>query len=491
MANSLTKQTFIGFFWQFGGTVFKTILQLGVLAILARLISKEDFGVVQSALIVLGLAKLISQMGVGPALVQSKNLTNLHIRAGTTLTLVLSILLFLLVFISSGVVADFFRMPSLIEVIRVVAIIFILEGATTVSQSLLLRQMKQKILVQIDFVSYVIGYGVVAVILSYYGFGLWSLIAGQIIQSLLKCILSFIKCPHSIKPYWGKKEINELMYFGGGFTVARLFNYIANEGDNIITGRYLGSGALGVYSRAYSIMVKPVNLIGNSIDKVLFPSMAARQNQPDRLTEAFVNGSKMITFLCIPISCIILFSSQEIINVMLGAQWMESVVPLQILTAGLIFRMGYKMGDCLTRATGNVYSRASRQFLYAMCVLLGCYIGSFWGINGVAMGTLFAVFVNYILMIHLSLVILKSSWLYFLKRISTELPISILLSLLFLIIITLIRLLFQNDGLILLFSYALFGGISMLLFYFYSHKLSFIKLLPFEKILKKITKNNN
>lgn len=488
MSKNLTQKTFSGFIWQFLGTIFKSFLQLGVLIVLARLISKEDFGIVQSALVVVGFSKLVSQMGVGPALVQKANLTSLHIRTGATLTFCLSGLFFFSVYFGSGLIADFFKMPELQVVLKVVAVIFVIEGITTVSQSLLLREMKQKVLVQIDFISYLIGYGIVAIVLSYLGWGLWSLIIGQIVQSVLKCILSFIKSKHSLKPYLGKKESKELLYFGGGFTIAKFFNYMATQGDNIVAGRYLGADALGVYSRAYTIMVKPVSLIGDSMDKVLFPAMSARQHQPDSLIEAFINGSKMIAFLCIPISCAIIFSSEEIINIMLGQNWSEAIVPLQILTSGLIFRMGYKMGDCLTRATGNVYSRAKRQFIYALCVFLGCYIGKNSGIIGVSLGTLFAVIINYILMIHLSLVILKINWIYFLKRTLVELPIALLLAGIFIGVISMTRLILDSDILVLILSYGIYGIILMILFYHFSYKLSFIEILPFKETLKKITK---
>ncbi len=488
MKENLTHKTFTGFLWQFLGTIFKTFLQLGVLFVLARLISKGDFGIVQSALIVVGFSKLVSQMGVGPALVQKSDLTSLHIRAGATLSLILSFIFFIVVFFSSGLLADFFKMPDLKDVIKVVSILFVIEGITTVSQSLLMREMKQKVLVKIDFITYFIGYGLVAIILSYYGFGLWALIIGQLTQSILKCIFSFVKSRYPIKPYLGKKEIKDLLYFGGGFTIAKFFNYLATQGDNIVAGRYLGADALGIYSRAYTIMVKPVSLIGDSLDKVLFPAMAARQNQSDRLIAAFVNGSKMITFLCIPISIVIIFSSNEIINVMLGNKWSEAVIPLQILTAGLIFRMGYKMGDCLTRATGNVYSRAKRQLVYAICVIVGCYVGTRWGIVGVSYGTLFAVAVNYVLMINLSLTILKINWMFFLKKTLGDFSISLLLGALFIGVIYLIRLFVESDILILTLSYSIYGSMLLVLFYNFSHKLSFIEILPFKGIIQRLTK---
>lgn len=488
MTESLTKKTFKAFFWQFGGTIFKMVAQLAVLFILARLIPKADFGIVSSALIVVGLAKLVSQMGVGPALVQKNNLTTLHIRAGATLTFIFSLVLFATVFFSSGLIATFFRMPELVKVMKVVSTLFILEGITTVSWSLLLRDMRQKTLVIIDFISYSIGYGLVALTLAYFGYGLWALIGGQLMQSLLQCILTYLWSRHSLLPYWGIPEIKELLYYGGGFTLAKLFNYTALQGDNAITGRYLGDTALGLYSRAYAIMVQPVSLIGSSIDRALFPAMAARQNQKDKLIEAFIHGAQMIHFACIPISFIIIFTADEIINVALGPGWEEAIIPLQILTAGLIFRMGYKMGDSLARATGKVYNRAKRTFIYAIVMIIGCYIGTFWGINGVAVGTLIAVTVNYILMIHLSLTILDISWLYYLKRSFAELKIAILLSIIFVGVIFGAKTVFSVKVIVLLTSYGASAIIASILFYRYSYKLSFIKILPFKEVLNKFTK---
>jgi len=484
MSKNLTQKTLSGLIWQLGGAIFKFFLQFGVLVVLARLISKEDFGIVQSSLIVVGFSQLLSQMGIGPALVQITNLTSYHIRAGTTLSLILSIILFAIVFFSSGVFADFFNIPALQDVLRVVSVFFIFEGLTTVSQSLLLREMKQKILVQIDFISYLLGYGVVALILAYLDFGLWSLIFGQMTHSIVKFILTYVKCRHSLIPYLGITEIKKLLFFGGGFTIARFFNYLSTQGDNIITGRYLGAEALGIYSRAYSIMVKPVILIGDSLDKVLFPAMAARQHEREILIEAFINGSKLITFLCVPMSTVIIFSSSEIVSVLLGKGWEEVIIPLQILTVGLVFRIGYKMGDSLTKATGNVYKRAKNNIVYALCVFVGCYFGAGWGINGVALGTLFGVIVNYILMINLSLNILKLNWLFFLKRTFEELSISILFALIFFIIIYVTQFILSIDYLILFISYGFCFLACLTLLYIFKDKLSFIHYFQLNKLLK-------
>lgn len=490
MKVGLKKQALNGFLWQFMGSGFQSIIQIGVLVILARLITPDEFGLAQSALIVVGFANLLGQMGVGPAIVQRKELTENHIRAAFTLSLLLGLFLSLLVYLGSGIISLFFRMPALIPILKLVSVIFILENVTVVSQSLLHREMRLKSLVLANFISYTLGYGLVAFILGYYGFGVWALIWAAISQVLVRNIVVHIIKPHSLKPFFGKREIKELLYFGGGFTLARFFNYLANQGDNIIIGRYLGANALGIYSRAYAIMVKPVGLIGDSLDKALFPAMAVHQNNQSKLKEVFINGSKLIVFLCIPISVVIITSSKELINVMLGSKWEAVVIPLQILTAGLVFRMGYKMGDILSKATGNVYRRAKRNMLYAFCVLIGCYIGSHWGIIGVSFGTLFAIFINYLLMIHLSLSILKIKWSSFLNEISSYSLIAAFISLFFIGALYLTRLFIKSDVMILLISYSAFGMICMLLFYFYWDRLSFMNLLPFKNTIRRFTRKN-
>lgn len=490
MKVGLKKQAYKGFLWQAMGSGAQTFIQIGVLIILARLITPDEFGLAQSALIVVGFANLLGQMGVGPAIVQRKELTENHIRAAFTLSLLLGIVLSLLVYFGSGVISLFFRMPSLTPILKLVSVIFILENVTVVSQSLLHREMRLKSLVLTNFISYTLGYGLIAFILGYYGFGVWALIWAAISQVVVRNFVIHIIKPHSLKLFFGKKEIKELLYFGGGFTLARFFNYIATQGDNIIIGRYLGAGALGIYSRAYAIMVKPVGLLGDSLDKALFPAMAVHQNNHTKLKEVFINGSKLIVFLCIPISVVIITSSKELINVMLGSKWEAVVIPLQILTAGLVFRIGYKMGDILSKATGNVYRRAKRNMLYALCVLVGCYIGSKWGIIGVSFGTLFAIFVNYLLMIHLSLSILKIKWVYFLMQILSNLSIVVFISFLFICIFYLTRYLTHSDILILLISYSTFGVTCLMLFYFFWHKLTFIDILPFNDIIRKFTRKN-
>jgi len=486
--DSLTSKTFHGFFWSTGGKITNAIAQIVVLAVLARLVNPEGFGLIQAALIVVGLAQLISRMGIGPALVQREELTESHIRVGFTFSLFLGVVLGVIMFVSAPVIASFFNIEGLSLVLRVISLLFVFESFVTVSTSLIERDMRFRERAIIEMFSYIFGYGLVGVVFGYLGYDYWALIFAIFAQQIIKMIAYQIIQKHSFKPLWRKKELNELMYFGGGYTLGKFFNYIALQGDNIIAGRYLGGEALGLYSRAYAIMTKPVSLLGDSLDKVLFPAMAARQNQPEKLEKAFINGSKLITFLSVPISAVIIFSSEEIIGVLLGDNWGATIIPLQILTIGLVFRIGYKIGDSIGRATGRIYNHAIRQSIYAIFMLLGCYIGSRWGINGIAAGVLFAVFINYLLMIGLSLRILSISWVKYLGSILPELIMGAFLSLIFYFLITSIKLVLTSNILIMLVSYCSFTISLLMFFYFWGTKLTFLKILPFYNKIIKYTK---
>lgn len=411
----LTSKTAKGFFWLSSGKIIQSFIQIAVLAVLARLITPESFGIAQASFIVVGFANLLSQMGVGPALVQKKEINDTHLRVGFTFSLFMGLILAALNYTFSDYIASFFEMNELSKVIKVISLIFIIESFVVVSESMLQKKMKFKQYALVNITSYIIGYAVIGVIYADFDYGYWALIYAFIGQVVVKAICVSILEPHSYKFSFKQKELRELLYFGGGFTIAKFANYFAGQGDNIIVGKFLGASTLGLYSRAYSIMVQPVNLIGTALDKVLFPAMASVQDDRTRLKKAFLNGVSAIAIISMPLSILIIIVSPEIVMILLGADWTDAVIPLQILSAALLFRMGYKISDSLARATGNVYKRAWRQYVYAFAIISGTYLGKEWGLEGVAFSVVLAVGLNYFLMAHLSLKIIDLKWIDFLK----------------------------------------------------------------------------
>lgn len=207
-----------------------------------------------------------------------------------------------------------------------------------------------------------------------------------------------------------KESAKALMYFGGGFTIARIFSYIANNGDTYCVNKLLNKTALGFYSKAYQLLMYPTSLIGDSLDQVCFPLLAKKQDDKQWLYKVFAGSTTAVFAVSIPISIFCFSCAGEIVNFMYGSQWDNTIMPFKIFIIGLFFRIGYKISDSLVRALGKVYKRSFYQIIYATLIVIGSIIGSFKGISGVAIGVTIAFTVNYILMTNLSLKLLNETW---------------------------------------------------------------------------------
>lgn len=407
---SLTHSTLTGLAWQYTSVVAMTLLQLVVLGILARLLSPADFGLLGIAMIFVSFAALLSQLGVGPALIQRKEITTKHIRVAMTLSILVSLALTIVLWAATPYIARFFREDELNRVVPVISLNFFFAGFGVVSESLLKRELQFNRLMWANIGSYIVGYAAIGITLGGLGFGVWALVAATLGQSIVKSTLLFLLRPHSILPSLSRRELYELLHFGGGFTIARLLNYTATQGDYFVVGRVLGPESLGIYTRAYQLMMLPGKYFGDVLGTVLFPVMARIQHQKSLLTNTYLTGAAMISITSAPLSIIMVILAPEIILVFLGPKWVATIVPFQILSAGVLLRVSYKLDDALARALGAMYRRSVRDGIYAFTVVAGSLIGTRWGLPGVALGVLGAILLNYILAIRMSMQLLDCSW---------------------------------------------------------------------------------
>lgn len=404
-----------GAFWTGLGAGGQAVIQFVVLVVLARLLTPEDFGIVAAAMVIVGLSAIFSLLGVGPAIVQRPNLERRHIRTAFTMSLVLGGFFFALVWIVAPYVEVFFRMEGLTEILRLVALVFPIKGFGVISESLAQRKLRFKFLSAVTLASFAGGYGAVGIIFASLGYGPYALAFAYLGQAAVMTALLFIGHRHSVVPSIEVRAFRELMYFGSGYTIARVGNYAAIQGDNLVVGRFIGASGLGLYGRAYQLMMIPVNLIGTVFHKVLFPSIATIQDDLPRLARLFRRGTAAFSLVMFPMSAFFVVFASELVLVVLGPQWTTMVIVLQIFAGGLLFRAGYKMSDTLASAMGAVYERSWRQWVYAGAVVSFAVAGTHWGIVGVAVGVTVGIFLNYILMAQLGCRLTKLSWHSFLS----------------------------------------------------------------------------
>jgi O-antigen/teichoic acid export membrane protein len=402
---SLTQVTAHGFAWLFTGSVGQAVLQVVYIAVLARLLSPAEYGAAAAASLVVSLSALVSEVGVGPALVQRRGLRDDEVSAAFWFSVLVSSALAATLFVLAPVLNPLVSLPPESSLLRLMCVTLVLGGVAVVPIGLLQRRMQFRTLATLDFLTYTCGSLGVSVVLAVQGMGAAAVVWGQVANGALTAVVYTVLARPSVRPAragaaW--RSLRPLLGFGSGYSLSQLGNWLARNGDNVVVANVLGPAALGVYSRAYKLLAQPANLVGSAVDKVLFPAMAKIRDDGERLRNAYVRATSLVALVMIPSSVLLFVLAPELVHLLLGDAWSAVVLPLQVFALVLFPRTAYKISGSLTRATGAVYRGAWRQWLYAAEVVVGCVVGSRWGVNGVAVGASVAIVMHFLVMLHFS-----------------------------------------------------------------------------------------
>ena len=386
------------------------LAQLVLMAFLARELSLAENGVVMAVLVVSGLVRAMEQALISPVLVQTEALSDRLVRSAGAISLLWAAALSGLLWISAPWIEAFFAMEGLTLLLRALVPAVILAAVGFVSEGLLHRELRLRALAGAELLGYFGGYLPAGIAVALAGHGPWTIVAAVTGHAALRAValIALRRPPWALVP--DAASAREILFFGGGILSARLFGYAASRADYVVVGRVMNETALGVYGRAYELMAMPAMFLGEVVDRVLFPLMSRYQNDRERLATTYGRGISLVCMIMLPASIGGIVLAPELTSLVLGPGWDAVVLPFQVLMAGLVFRTGYKLGDSLARSTGTVYQRSWRQLLYASMVVVGTWIGTGWGVNGVAWGVLAALAGNYLSMAWLSLKTTGMGW---------------------------------------------------------------------------------
>lgn len=399
----LGTKTLSGALWTSAGETVGFLLHWAVFVVLARLLNAEDFGIFSLALVVVGFGRLFGEMGLVPAVIQRAQLDDLHVRTAFTIGLLLSLLMGVLVFVSAPLTASLLGTSELVPVIRILAALFVLRGIGLTAGALLQRDLRFPALARADLVSYFVGYGCVGVGLAFAGAGYWALIWAAVTQTLLESLQYSVLRPHAKRPMLDRQALRDLLSYGAGASMGRLGNYLALKGDYVVTGRVLGIGPLGVYSRAYGLMSLPVGIYQNIASKALFSAVAKVQHDPPRLAVAYRRAAAATALLLLPTGVMLSLLAPEVVGVVLGSKWEDVILPFQFMALGLFFRSGYNVGAAVSKGAGEVHKLALRQWIYPVLVILAAWLGASRGVPGIAAAVVLAIAAHFVMVTHLGL----------------------------------------------------------------------------------------
>lgn len=319
--------------WGTLSTITVTCLQLMFMAVMARLLEPADFGLVAMANISLRFFSFFAQMGTAPALVQKPTLETGDIAAALAVSLGISCLFFCLAQISAPVFENFFNMPELGLIIRVLSFNFIIGGLSTISMAILQRRTHFRDIALIEIASYIIGYGIIGLSASQHGLGVWSLVAAFISQSFVTSILSYTITRHPLRIRHSASQRRHFLSYGGRYSIIGFIEFLAANIDALVVGKVLGASSAGFYNRASMLANLPVQQPSNILTKALFPIMSdVGKNQKDKQAMSLQLSFLLVGSYAFAVSTGIYVAAPDIVSVLLGDKWLDTVPILKMLT---------------------------------------------------------------------------------------------------------------------------------------------------------------
>ena len=302
----------------------KFMLQMGSTIFLARFLSPNDYGLVGMTTVLLNFVQLFKDLGLSSATIQREKINHQQVSTLFWINLAVGCAIGLAVSLVSPLIAGFYQEPRLVLITLALASVFIFSGLTVQHQALLRRQMYFSHLVAIEVISLTIGL-ISGIICAWWGLGYWALVLMPIVRAIINMIGVWIVCDwRPGLPRWSR-EVSSMLAFGGNLTGFNLINYFSRNLDNILIGRFWGAAQLGLYAKAYQLVLLPILQINVPIDSVVLPTLSRLQNEPAKYTRYYYQSVLGITFLGMPIVAFLFATTDKLIPFLLGEQWLGAI----------------------------------------------------------------------------------------------------------------------------------------------------------------------
>ncbi|MDO5650617.1 MAG: MOP flippase family protein [Moraxella sp.] len=387
---SLKVQTFKGVKWTTSASLLASFLQLAQLGILARIFNATEFGFIALLTVVSGFAQAFADMGVSNAIIQKPYLSMVQLNTLYWLNIFSGLAVFLVVFFSASIIAEFYQYPELTYYIQLTAIGLFIQPFGQQFLVLLQKELKFDELAKIDIVTKVMAF-IVTLTMAFMGYGIISVVIGGLLGILLQTLFLMYRGvkTYPVKLIFQLTEVKDFIRFGLYQMGEKILNYFHGQIDSLLIGKLLGMEALGIYNIAKQIIMKPAQIINPILTKVTFPVMAKVQEDTEKLKMVYLKSINYLSSVNFPIYALIFFTIPEIVAWFLGGDWLEVIPLVHILCIyGALRSIGNPVGSLLLakgRADWGFYWNLVIVVYISLCI----FIASRWGLVGIAWSWVF------------------------------------------------------------------------------------------------------
>lgn len=427
--DDITGKTSRGIVWSFIGQGINKGTTFVALMILARLLTKEDFGLVSAATIIVSFLYVYKDLGLGNALIQYRGDIEKAASSVFWINLILGIILTIVTFLIAPITAQYFGNYQITPVLRCLGLSFVINSFGIVHLILLRKELlyKKRIIAEIvgAFVK-----GLASIILALTGYGVWAIVIGQLIGASSTVIVAWLVLPWRPRLTISKDISSSLLKFGSSILGVNALSALTYNMVFVVVGKMCGIALLGVFTLSFRL--PEILILGNLmvLAGVFFPVFSIIQDSPERLKIGFLASIRLVSLITTPICLGLFFIAEPVIYVFYGSQWSEAVPLLKIISLfAWIQSVGYHAGD-VYKAIGRPNILLVLSIADFVVVLLSLLIGAKFGIIGIAFSLLVAGVISSMANIYISSRLVKVSA----KEIITEYKSSIIAGILFTIV---------------------------------------------------------
>lgn len=358
-------------------------LQLIGIVVLARLLVPSDYGLVAMATALVGVAEVLRDFGLAPAAIQAKALSSLERSNLVWANSALGLFLAALVACAAVPISSLYGDPRLFDIVLALSPIFFVNGVSSQLRADLSRGMRFRALARIEVAGQAIALvsGVAAAII---GMGYWAIVCQQLVQAIATLGLLIFATKLQLRKYDRTVSLRPFFRYGSSLLGTQLLVYLTSNLDSVLIGARFGSAQLGLYNRAFQMLVLPLNQINSPATKVALPVLARLQDNDDQFLRFIIRGQLCLSWVVLPAFGYAAVNSELVVTLLLGDQWREASAIFAILAVGGMFQTLSYTTYWVFLAKGLTASNLRFALVTRSFMLAALCIGSIFNVHAVA-----------------------------------------------------------------------------------------------------------
>lgn len=396
MSENIRNKTVKGVGWSFADNMFNQGITFLVGLVLARILSPEEYGLIGIIMIFIALFNSIVDSGFSSALIRKNDVTDTDYNTVFFTNMVVSIILFLLMFFAAPLIADFFNQPQLLMLSRVMAVVIIINAFAIIQKTILIKKVDFKTQTKISLIAS-ISSGVIGIGMALAGYGVWSLVGQQISRQLINAFFLWIWSSWYPKLVFSLQSFKELFGFGWKLMVSSLIDTVWKEIYQVVIGKCYSAETLGQYTRAKQFDSIFSSNLTSVVQRVSYPVLSKIQDDKERLKLAYkriIKTTMFVSFCCMLGLAAI---AEPMIVTLIGEQWLPAVPFLQIISFSLMLYPLHALNLNMLQVQGRSDLFLKLEILKKTIALGPLLAGIFWNIYSMLIGSVITGFISYYL----------------------------------------------------------------------------------------------